>query len=63
MRQILETDNIHPDSAGARFYAVIIDPDTGKRIKEVPIFDLRRGAWVELAIDRETLFPMSDDNG
>ncbi len=55
-RQVLDATTLHPNAVGARFYAVIIDPDTQKRVQEVPIYELRPGEVVELALERLSIF-------
>lgn len=55
-RQVLDATTLHPNAIGARFYAVIIDPETQKRVCEVPIYELRPGEVVELALERLSIF-------
>lgn len=56
-RQVLTAETLHKKAIGAMFWAVIIDPDTQKTIAEVPIYQAKDGEVVELALERQTLFP------
>jgi hypothetical protein len=58
-RQVLSAETVHGEAIGARFFAVIIDPETQKPINKVPIFDCDPGEVVELSVERQTLFENS----
>lgn len=53
LRQVLENTSEH----ACRFYAVVLDPDTGKRLATIPFYELVSGEMVDFSIERETLFP------
>lgn len=55
VRQVLDTDDLP-----ARFFAVFLNPNTGKRLVTVAIADLPADSQVELAIERQTFFPIDD---
>ena len=53
MRQVLENTR----DRAVMFYAVILDPESGKRLALVPIYRAEPGEMVDLGIETETLKP------
>lgn len=53
VRQVLESEELP-----CRFFVVLLNPETGKRVASVPIVDLEPDSMVELAIERQTFFPV-----
>ena len=57
LRQVLDNDSEHK----CNFYAVILDPDTKKRVKSVLVFTAEPGELVEFGLEREPLFAGHED--
>jgi hypothetical protein len=53
MQQVLGNRRDRP----VRFHAVMLDPETGKRLASVPIYEAGPGEFVDLSIETETLEP------
>ena len=51
MRQVLE----NPRSRRVRYWAVVLDPETGERLASVPFYEADPGVLVDLALEAETI--------
>lgn len=66
---VLSAENLHHQAKSAVFYAVIIDPETGKATCRIPFYRAMPGEVVSCSIERKSIFddgrtgPDPDVNG